>query len=69
MALRQDYREFSFLPTRWKDNDVYGHVNNVEYFSYFDTAINRYLIASGGLDIRKGSLIGVLCGIALQISQ
>ena len=41
------------------DNDVYGHVNNVHYYSYFDTVINEYLIAEGGLDIRAGEVIGV----------
>ena len=47
------------LQTRWKDNDVYGHVNNVEFYSYFDTAINAWLIAEGGLDIERGEVIGV----------
>jgi acyl-CoA thioester hydrolase len=47
------------IPTRWKDNDVYGHVNNVEYLSYFDTVINRWLIHEGGLDIHRGDVIGV----------
>jgi len=45
------------IPTRWKDNDVYGHVNNVEYYSYFDTVINAYLIAEGGLDIHVGAVV------------
>src|SRR3954466_12906538 len=48
------------IQTRWKDNDVYGHVNNVEYYSYFDTAINAWLIREGGLDIERGQII-VLC--------
>ena len=47
------------LQTRWKDNDVYGHVNNVEYYSFFDTAINAWLIREGGLDIERGEVIGV----------
>ena len=47
------------LQTRWKDNDVYGHVNNVEYYSFFDTAINSWLISEGGLDIEKGPVIGL----------
>jgi acyl-CoA thioester hydrolase len=47
------------IPTRWKDNDVYGHVNNVEYYSFFDTVINEYLITEGGLDIATGDVIGV----------
>ena len=59
MDTRQDYSHFQTLSTRWKDNDLYGHVNNVEYYSYFDTVINAYLIRSGGLDIQAGSVIGV----------
>ncbi|MET9328904.1 thioesterase family protein [Tsukamurella sp. NPDC003166] len=47
------------IPTRWKDNDVYGHVNNVEYYSFFDTVINTYLIREGGLDIHRGPVIGL----------
>ncbi len=47
------------IPTRWKDNDVYGHVNNVEYYSYFDTVINAYLVTEGGLDIHGGTVIGL----------
>ena len=47
------------IPTRWHDNDVYGHVNNVEYYAYFDTVINAYLITEGGLDIHAGSVIGL----------
>lgn len=59
MPTRSDYRHFQAIPTRWKDNDIYGHVNNVEYFSYFDTVINTYLIRHGSLDIHQGALIGV----------
>jgi acyl-CoA thioester hydrolase len=47
------------IPTRWHDNDVYGHVNNVEYYAYFDTVINHYLITAGGLDIHGGEVIGL----------
>jgi acyl-CoA thioester hydrolase len=47
------------IPTRWKDNDVYGHINNVEYYSFFDTVINTFLITAGGLDIHKGPVIGL----------
>ena len=54
-----DYPHSLVIPTRWKDNDVYGHVNNVEYYSYFDTVINAWLIAEGGLDIHDGEVIGV----------
>ena len=44
---RSDYVEFMPVQTRWMDNDVYGHVNNVQYYSYFDTAVNQYLIEAG----------------------
>lgn len=56
---RGDYRHFMPIPTRWMDNDLYGHVNNVVYYSYFDTLLNRYLIDPGGLDIHNGSVIGI----------
>ena len=56
---RSSYPHFLQIPTRWMDNDIYGHVNNVIYYSYFDTVINSYLIESGGLDIHEGSVIGV----------
>ena len=56
---RAAYPHFQRISTRWKDNDVYGHVNNVEYYSYFDTVINSYLIRSGGLDIHAGASIGL----------
>ena len=55
----ESYPHTLTIPTRWKDNDVYGHVNNVEYYSYFDTVINEYLITEGGLDISAGEVIGV----------
>jgi acyl-CoA thioester hydrolase len=47
------------IPTRWMDNDVYGHVNNVQYYAFFDTVINEYLISAGGLDIHAGEAIGL----------
>src|SRR5689334_20576528 len=56
---RSAYPHFIVIPTRWMDNDIYGHVNNVVYYSYFDTVINRYLIGEGGLDIAAGEVIGV----------
>ncbi len=49
--MRPGYPYVQTVPTRWMDNDVYGHVNNVVYYSYFDTVINTYLIQHGGLDI------------------
>jgi acyl-CoA thioester hydrolase len=56
---RAGYRHFLAIPTRWMDNDTYGHVNNVVYYSYFDTVINEYLIRRGGLDIHDGAVIGL----------
>jgi acyl-CoA thioester hydrolase len=56
---RADYPHVTSIPTRWKDNDVYGHVNNVEYYAFFDTVINEYLIRAGGLDIHAGDVIGL----------
>jgi acyl-CoA thioester hydrolase len=58
-ARRAEYSYFRTVPTRWMDNDLYGHVNNVVYYAYFDTVINRYLIDPGGLDIHNGSIIGI----------
>lgn len=57
---RAAYAHFSPITTRWMDNDVYGHVNNVTYYSYFDTAVNRYLIEAGVLDIHGGAVIGLV---------
>lgn len=57
---RADYAHLSTITTRWMDNDIYGHVNNVTYYSYFDTAVNRYLIDAGVLDIHAGSVIGLV---------
>jgi acyl-CoA thioester hydrolase len=56
---REDYAHRLAMPTRWADNDVYGHVNNVEYYAFFDTLINTWLIEEGGLDIHGGDVIGV----------
>jgi acyl-CoA thioester hydrolase len=56
---RDRYPHFLSIPTRWKDNDIYGHVNNVEYYSFFDTVICTYLIRAGGLDIHRAPVIGV----------
>lgn len=56
---RSRYPHFLTIPTRWMDNDIYGHVNNVVYYSYFDTVVNEYLIHQGGLDIHKDAVIGV----------
>ena len=55
-----DFPHVLEIPTRWKDNDVYGHVNNVIYYSYFDTVVAEYLIANGVLDFVKGDTIGLV---------
>jgi acyl-CoA thioester hydrolase len=55
----EDYAHLRTINSRWKDNDVYGHVNNVEYYSFFDTVINAWLIQEGGLDIHEGETFGV----------
>jgi acyl-CoA thioester hydrolase len=57
---RSAYAHFDTISTRWMDNDIYGHVNNVTYYSYFDTAVNRYLIEAGVLDIHAGPVIGLV---------
>lgn len=55
---RTAYRRFTALTTRWMDNDVYGHLNNVVYYALFDTVVNRHLIEAGALDIEHGAVIG-----------
>ncbi len=57
---RSAYRVFRPITTRWADNDVYGHVNNVVYYSWFDTAVNAHLIHRGVLDIHAGGTIGLV---------
>jgi acyl-CoA thioester hydrolase len=57
---REGYRHFMTITTRWMDNDVYGHINNVQYYSYFDTAVNRFLIDQAVLDIHHGDVIGLV---------
>lgn len=57
---RSTFKVFRRLDTRWMDNDVYGHVNNVIYYSWFDTAVNAHLIEQGALDIHHGQTIGLV---------
>ena len=57
---RSAYKAFRSIGTRWMDNDAYGHVNNVVYYSWFDTAVNAYLIEHGVLDIHHGEAIGLV---------
>ena len=57
---RADYPHVLAIPTRWMDNDTYGHVNNVTYYSYFDTVVNEHLVRAGGLDIHNAPAIGLV---------
>jgi acyl-CoA thioester hydrolase len=57
---RDQYRHFRSIGTRWMDNDAYGHVNNVVYYSWFDTVVNEYLIRAGVLDIEASAVIGLV---------
>ncbi len=57
---RSAYKVFRTISTRWMDNDAYGHVNNVVYYSWFDTVVNAHLIEQGVLDIHRGSTIGLV---------
>lgn len=58
--LRENYRHWLAQPTRWADNDIYGHVNNAAYYGFFDTAVNCFLIDHAGLDIHAGTVIGLV---------
>lgn len=60
VAKRQDFPWFLPLATRWMDNDVYGHVNNVQYYSFFDTAVACHLVEKAGFDPRKAEAIGLV---------
>ena len=68
-GVRSDYVEFTPIQTRWMDNDVYGHVNNVVYYSYFDTAVNLYLIDPGGLDFHNAPIIGIMAETACRFHR
>jgi acyl-CoA thioester hydrolase len=57
---RAAFPHFLEITTRWMDNDVYGHVNNVVYYSFFDTVANRYLIDNGALDFKTGAVVGLV---------
>lgn len=59
-SARSSYPHFLAITTRWMDNDVYGHVNNVVYYSYFDTVVNEYLVRAGVLDFERGVTIGLV---------
>jgi acyl-CoA thioester hydrolase len=59
-STRAEFKHMQSIQTRWMDNDLYGHVNNVTYYSYFDTVVNRYLIGPAGLDVHKDPVIGFM---------
>lgn len=59
-STRAEYRFFHAISTRWKDNDVYGHVNNVVFYSWFDTAVNFYLVSRELLEIAESRIVGVV---------
>jgi acyl-CoA thioester hydrolase len=63
---RSAYPHFLAITTRWMDNDAYGHINNVVYYSYFDTVVNAYLIGKGALEIGKSSVIGLVVETGCQ---
>ena len=64
MPRRTDYPHLQAITTRWHDNDIYGHVNNVTYYSFFDTTVNTYLVEVGGLDIHDGDVVGFVVSSA-----
>lgn len=57
---KDEYTYLHPIQTRWADNDIYGHINNVAYYAFFDTAVNAYLIDQCGLDIHHGDVIGLV---------
>ncbi len=69
LITRAQYPHFLAIPTRWMDNDVYGHVNNTLYYSFFDTVINHYLVKAGGLDMHQGEVIGLAVETQCQFMQ
>lgn len=66
---RASYRYFTDITTRWMDNDIYGHVNNVVYYSYFDSVANKYLIEEGGLDIKNSQVVGFVVASNCQYTS
>ena len=66
---RASYRYFTDITTRWLDNDIYGHVNNVVYYSYFDSVANKYLIEEGGLNIKNSQVVGFVVASNCQYTS
>jgi acyl-CoA thioester hydrolase len=69
VANRSDYAVFYSVSTRWVDNDIYGHVNNAVYYTYFDSAVNQYLIEQGELDIHSGDVVGFVVNSGCEYSS
>lgn len=69
LSQRSEYFHFQAIPTRWMDNDAYGHVNNVQYYSYFDTAVNQFLVEKGILDIQNSPNIGLVVETQCRYSK
>ena len=65
-SLRSDYLHLHLITTRWHDNDVYGHINNVQYYAFFDTTVNQFLLNRGVLDIERGEVIGLVVETACR---
>jgi len=68
-AFRSAFATFLPIATRWMDNDAYGHVNNVTYYSYFDTVVNEHLIRAGGHDLRSAPAIGIVVETACRFHK
>ncbi|GAB4519379.1 MAG: thioesterase family protein [Anaerolineae bacterium] len=66
---RHEYPHYLVIPTRWIDNDIYGHVNNALYYTFFDTVINHYLVTAGGMDMHTGETIGLAVETQCQFFQ
>jgi len=69
LKIREQFKFFLPIQTRWADNDIYGHVNNVTYYSYFDTAANSLLIQKMGFDIHHSTIIGLVVDSACSFLQ
>ena len=69
VVVRSDYAVFYPVSTRWVDNDIYGHVNNAVYYTYFDSAVNQYLIEQGELDIHNGDVVGFVVNSGCEYSS
>lgn len=66
---RADYRHFEEITTRWHDNDIYGHVNNVVYYAWFDTAVNGFLVRRGLLSLAASQIVGIVAENACRYHE